>query len=337
MPLMIDITPPVGDPSHDSTQSGLAVFDLTVKATPLSITWNRETLESAVREVVAMYEGRNITEEEVPAIKTEMAGLNKIRDKLNTARRDIVNAIKSPVDAFDTDVKAITDLIIKARTGLDEQVKEFERLDREGRRTSIQFMIDTAKDKAGISDFALQLNEKWLNKTAKMSSVAAEIENLCLKESMRRTEAAQLERAKQDRVTLVGEAVKKEAAQHGFDLLMGKFAPCLSLEMTGDEVSIYVDKAFTAEAALRERAAIATPPPFVPVPAMPLAAQMKTAPVEMPIAAQATPDPWELPTTTFDFTSVESMSLTLSFSTANRAAVLELLDSLRAVAVVTYN
>lgn len=344
MPKIIDVSPesiPV-----EVQASGLDLFDLSVKATPLTITWDKAALEAAVREVVAMYEDRIITEDEVPAIKTEMAGLNKLKDKLNAARRDIVGTIKAPVDEFDAGVKAITDLITKARAGLDEQVKEFERRDRDSRRAAIQFMIDAAKDKAGLGDFGLPLDERWLNKTAKTSSVAAEIENLCLKESIRRTEALQLERAKQDRVTLVGEAVKKEAERHGFGLPMGKFAPCLSLEISGDEAITIITQAFAAEAVLR-----ATPPPQPTAPVAPRTSLTEVAPLPQafsppmpPASPVSDPDPWEMPTVedTHDnqdppFPSVERMSLTLSFSTEYRAIVLELLDSLRNVAVVTIN
>lgn len=124
----------------------------------------------------------------IPAVKAEMAGLNKLKDKLNTARKEIVVTIKAPVDEFDADVKAITDLIIKARAGLDEQVREFERRDRDSRRAAIQLMIDAAKAKAGLADFDIPINERWLNKSARTATTAAEIENLCLKESMHRTE-----------------------------------------------------------------------------------------------------------------------------------------------------
>lgn len=334
-------------PEHSSLvdvqASGLDLFDLSVKATPLSISWNRDALESAVNAVIEQYEGLTVTADQIPAVKSEMAGLNKLKDKLLTAKREIVNSIKAPLDGFDREATAMIGKITATRTKLDEQIKAFEHNYRESRRLPIQIMIDAAKNKAGIMDFELPINEKWLNKTAKMSGVAAEIDNLCLKEQQKRAAAAQLERAKQDRISLVGATVQTQATRHGFDLPMGKFAHCMSLEMTGNEVTIYITKAFEAEAAMRERAAASapdtvsatpSPPASVPTPALlpeqpvPVAPQPVRAPWDEDLESMSTPPTLE---------SLETLTLSLSFSAANRKAVLEIVERLRAVAAVTIN
>ena len=66
--------------------TGLAQFDLAVTATPLVINWNRDAVSALLDATLEQYEKLVVQEEDVPAIKSEMAGLNKLRDRLDNAR-----------------------------------------------------------------------------------------------------------------------------------------------------------------------------------------------------------------------------------------------------------
>lgn len=75
------------------TNSGLALFDLKVTATPLVITFDVDALNAAVDAVLEPYEGRIVAENEIPGIKSEMAALNKVKEKLEAARKEIAGQI----------------------------------------------------------------------------------------------------------------------------------------------------------------------------------------------------------------------------------------------------
>ncbi len=130
--------------------TGLAQFDLAVTATPLVINWNRDAVSALLDAVLEQYEGLAVREEDVPAIKSEMAGLNKLRDRLDDARKEITRRIAGPLDAFNDEARALVARVVEVRVGLDAQVKEFERMDREGRRKSVQFVIDSLKNGEGV-------------------------------------------------------------------------------------------------------------------------------------------------------------------------------------------
>lgn len=132
--------------------TGLAQFDLAVTATPLVITWDKAAVMAMLNSVLAQYEGLVVREENVPAIKSEMAGLNKLAERFDTARKDIKRQVGAPLAVFDEDVKDVTARIVEVREGLNRQVKEFERRDREGRRQNVQLVIDALKDGEGVPE-----------------------------------------------------------------------------------------------------------------------------------------------------------------------------------------
>ena len=137
--------------------TGLAQFDLAVTATPLVINWNRDAVSALLDATLEQYEKLVVQEEDVPAIKSEMAGLNKLRDRLDNARKEITRQIAGPLEAFDAEAKALVARVVEVREGLNRQVKEFERRDREGRHQSVQFVIDALKNSEGVPELDIPM------------------------------------------------------------------------------------------------------------------------------------------------------------------------------------
>ena len=305
--------------------TGLAQFDLAVTATPLVINWNRDAVSALLDAVLEQYEGLAVREEDVPAIKAEMAGLNKLRDRLDDARKEITRRITGPLDAFNDEARALVARVVEVRAGLDAQVKEFERRDREGRRKSVQFVIDSLKNGEKVPELDIPIKPSWLNKSIKQAQLHAEIQNVIAEYKRDKAAAEQLERAKADRATMVEAALKAKAEEYGFSLPMGKFAPCLSLDITGEEAASVIAQTFAAEAGLRERQARDK-------------AALEAAAEE---ARQAVPTP--APAASFieedDFPTAPPVTTTLilsvAYEPARELAVQELLAQLRSVATVS--
>ena len=305
--------------------TGLAQFDLAVTATPLAINWNRDAVSALLDAVLEQYEGLAVREEDVPAIKAEMAGLNKLRDRLDDARKEITRRIAGPLDAFNDEARALVARVVEVRAGLDAQVKEFERMDREGRRKSVQFVIDSLKNGEKVPELDIPIKPSWLNKSIKQAQLHAEIQNVIAEYKRDKDAAEQLERAKADRATMVEAALKAKAEEYGFSLPMGKFAPCLSLDITGEEAASVIAQTFAAEASLRERQARDK-------------AAREAAAEE---ARQAVPTP--APAASFieedDFPTAPPVTTTLilsvAYEPARELAVQELLAQLRSVATVS--
>ena len=305
--------------------TGLALFNLNVTVTPLVITWDKQAVMAMLGSVLAQYEGLVVQEENVPAIRSEMAGLNKLAERFDTARKDIKRQVGAPLAVFDEDVKDVTARIIEVRSRLDAQVREFERIDREGRRQSVQFVIDSLKNGEKVPELDIPIKPSWLNKSTKAAQLHAEIQNIIIGYKRDKAAAEQLERAKSDRISMVESVVKAKAEEYGFSLPMGKFSPCLSLDITGEEAASVIAQTFAAEASLRERQARDK--------------GAREAAAEE--ARQAVPTP--APAASFieedDFPTAPPVSTTLilsvTYEPARELAVQELLAQLRSVAAVS--
>ena len=308
--------------------TGLALFNLNVTVTPLVITWDKQAVMAMLGSVLAQYEGLVVQEENVPAIRSEMAGLNKLAERFDTARKDIKRQVGAPLAVFDEDVKDVTARIIEVRSRLDAQVREFERIDREGRRQSVQFVIDSLKNGEGVPELDIPIRLSWLNKSTKAAQLHAEIQNIIIEYKRDKDAAEQLERAKSDRITMVESVVKAKAGEYGFSLPMGKFSPCLSLDITGEEAASVITQTFAAEASLRERQARDK-------------GTREAAAEEARQTSQAVPTP--APAASFieedDFPTAPPVSTTLilsvTYEPARELAVQELLAQLRSVAAVS--
>ena len=308
--------------------TGLALFNLNVTVTPLVITWDKQAVMAMLGSVLAQYEGLVVQEENVPAIRSEMAGLNKLAERFDTARKDIKRQVGAPLAVFDEDVKDVTARIIEVRSRLDAQVREFERIDREGRRQSVQFVIDSLKNGEGVPELDIPIKPSWLNKSTKAAQLHAEIQNIIIEYKRDKDAAEQLERAKSDRISMVESVVKAKAEEYGFSLPMGKFSPCLSLDITGEEAASVITQTFAAEASLRERQARDK-------------GTREAAAEEARQTRQAVPTP--PPAASFieedDFPTAPPVSTTLilsvTYEPARELAVQELLAQLRSVAAVS--
>lgn len=310
---IIDTTAQAASPQD----GGIALFDLRVIATPPEITFDADALSAAVDAVLEQYDGLVVTEDMVTAIKSEMAALNRVKDKLETARKDIAGKISSPVKEFEAQVKAAVQRIIDGRGKLDAQVKAFEQKQRESRRAKVQAIIDEVLEPAKLDGFTIDIDERWLNKSAKDKDIRAEIENIALREKTRRMEAEQLERAKQDRVLLIEQEVTRAGERYGFDLPVAKFSRLFSLEWETDKALAQVDEWFAAEAERRK-------------PVDPVKLEERELPWNAPAARQEQQIEQKA-----DITRV--LNVRVSYSAPRHNEIMRAIDALREIGIVTFS
>lgn len=292
---------------------GLALFDLKVLATAPEIVFDVDALVAAVDAVLEPYNGLVVTEGMVPGIKSEMAALNKVKDKLETARKEIAGKISAPVKEFEAQVKAAVQRIVDGRAKLDAQVKAYEEQEREDRRENVQLLISSVLLDAGLEDFDVPVDPRWLNKTATMKGIRSEIENIALREKTRRMEAAQLERAKQDRVALIEHAVARAGERYGFELPVSKFSRLFSLEWDTDNALAQVDEWFATESERRKPVESVQP---IAVPAQP-----------EPVSPAPPPEPVK--------EISRALNIRVTYNASQHNAVMRAVETLREIGVVT--
>lgn len=233
-------------------------MELQVNETLPVIACNFDAIEAQVEGILVKYTGLVVAEDDVAAIKSEMAGLNKLKDQLDTARKGTVKRVSVPIKAFDDRVKALMERITIVRGGLDEQVKKFEQQARDAKRNSVQFIIDAAKDEHGVASLNIPIQESWLNKTAKPATVKAEVAAIILKHMQVEREREELLRARQERAFSVEQQVQQMNATHGTAVPVSTFQRLTDSDAPLAEVYEAIEQHFgriTAQAeAQRQRA-----------------------------------------------------------------------------------
>ncbi|MDR2893035.1 MAG: DUF1351 domain-containing protein [Deltaproteobacteria bacterium] len=238
--------------------------------TPPVISLNFEELTARVREITERYTGLVVQEDDVTAIKSEMAGLNHLATQLADARKDAVARVSGPIKAFEEQVKGLEAEIKTTRTFLDEQVKAHIQRERDSRRASVQVTIDALKDEHGCKDLDIPIQEGWLNKTAKPTVISAEVQAIILTHKRQIEEAARLEQAKKDRVVALEGHCKTMEQGRGYVLPFSKFAHLQSLDLPLADALAKAGEIYAAEdakiAEIEQRKLAATAPQPKPEP-----------------------------------------------------------------------
>lgn len=201
-----------------------------------AISFNAEELEAWVRGIVENYTGLVVTEDMVPAIKSEMAGLNKVRDRLEAARKEAVRRVSTPIREFEDRIKAITAVLVEARAGLDAQVKAFEERQREDKRREVEFLIRDTLDQNKVMGLEIQIRAAWLNKTTPLKTIKAEVEALILGHIQRERERAELEQARQDRAFAVENHLAAQNQARGTTVPVATFQVLIAGDMPLSDV-----------------------------------------------------------------------------------------------------
>lgn len=107
--------------------------------------------------------------------KKDRAELNKAKDKIGRARKDLISELMKPYNDFEDRCKALEKKIDMASKALDEIVKVKENEEKEQKRKQ----IETFWQCKNFTLFPLDkiFNPKWLNKTYKESDILSEMDN----------------------------------------------------------------------------------------------------------------------------------------------------------------
>lgn len=122
------------------------------------------------------YSNLVFTDNQISEAKNERAGINKVVKKIADYRKDIVAEFKKPIELFETTAKETEKILKETADFVDVQVKNFEDKEKEIKRIEItniyDRLIEELKDVVSLEKL---FDEKWLNKTTKLSAVENEL------------------------------------------------------------------------------------------------------------------------------------------------------------------
>lgn len=134
---------------------------------------NISALEEYVEEKLKEYEPENYMGD-ADLAKKDRAELNKAKDKIARARKDLITELMKPYEDFEDRCKALEKKIDNASGLLDEIVKVKENEEKESKRKKIALFWETKNFTLFPVDKIF--NPKWLNKTYKESDILDEMD-----------------------------------------------------------------------------------------------------------------------------------------------------------------
>ena len=147
-------------------------------AIPADIDFNFDELKTNLAARLESYNHLLVTEDTIQAGKEDRANLRKLRDALETRRKEVKRQCEQPYKAFEARVRELTALIDAPILAIDSQVKAFEEQQRQQKVAEIEAIYtelvpDTIKE---IIPLRRVMDPSWLNKSTSMKKITEAIE-----------------------------------------------------------------------------------------------------------------------------------------------------------------
>ena len=146
-------------------------------ALPAEIGFNFEELKTELTERLHHYNALVVTEDAIKEAKADLAKLRKLKDAIETRRKEVKRQCMAPYNAFETQVKELTALIDAPVAAINGQIKSFEEQEKEKKHVEIEKAYDALVPAVlkEIIPLARILDQRWLNKSTTMKSIQEEI------------------------------------------------------------------------------------------------------------------------------------------------------------------
>ena len=146
---------------------------------PVAVDFNYKELKKEIAEKTAPYKGLIVTEDAIPAAKTDLANLRRLEKAIDDRRKAVKKEYNAPYMEFEAKIKDILSDIQTAIENIDGQVKDFEKKSDEEKLGRIRMFFNISfGNLAKAVPFERINNPKWLNKGYKMPDIEAEISKM---------------------------------------------------------------------------------------------------------------------------------------------------------------
>lgn len=146
-------------------------------AIPQEIVFNFEELETELAERLHHYNTLVVTEDGIREGKADRAKLVKLREAIETRRKEVKKQCMQPYTDFEAKVKKLTALIDAPIAAIDSQLREYEEMRREEKQKQIEetYAALVPEELQTIIPLARIADPKWLNSTTTMKKVREDI------------------------------------------------------------------------------------------------------------------------------------------------------------------
>lgn len=143
------------------------------------IEFNYDDLQKWITEQVEKYQNLSYTDETIKDAKEDRAALNKFRERIDAARKDVKKRYLEPYNNFEEKVKKLLALIEEPAAEIDTQVKEYEERKKSEKEEQIkEYFNAVVGDLSKLLSYDKIFDKKWLNATTNIKSVQTQIDQI---------------------------------------------------------------------------------------------------------------------------------------------------------------
>ena len=135
-----------------------------LEALPKTIDFNFEELKTQLASSLELYTGLVVTEDGIKSAKEDRAKLNKLREALETKRKEVKKECMAPYTDFEGKVKELVALIDQPIAAIDGQLKAYEEQRRAAKRADILAIYEeTVGELRALLPFEKLWQDGWYN------------------------------------------------------------------------------------------------------------------------------------------------------------------------------
>jgi len=143
-----------------------------LKQLPDKLEFNYEEMKAEFSKKLVHYNTLVVTEDSIGDAKTDKAALNKLKEAIDTRRKDVKKACLAPYEAFEKQCKEITSMIQQPILAIDNQIKAFGEAEQQQKWEQITEYYDAeVKELKELVPLEKIVPSKWKNKTESLESV----------------------------------------------------------------------------------------------------------------------------------------------------------------------
>lgn len=151
--------------------------DLQLQIKTGEITTNLDDLKKELSEIADRYQGVIVTEDTIKVAKDDLASLRKVKDSIETRRKEIKKQWNEPYNKFEAEVKAALEVIEKPITEIDGQLKAFAKAEKEAKEKKCKEIYgeQVSDEYKPYLPFEKVFDESWLNKSTNEKTIISDI------------------------------------------------------------------------------------------------------------------------------------------------------------------
>lgn len=147
---------------------------------PAEIGFNFDELKTELTERLHHYNNLVVTEDAIKEAKADLAKLRKLKDAIDTRRKEVKRQCMAPYNAFEAQVKELTALIDAPVAAINGQIKAFDEQEKAKKYEEISAAYTELipEEYHDIIPLRRILDQKWLNKGTTMKSIREAISTI---------------------------------------------------------------------------------------------------------------------------------------------------------------